>query len=375
MAHDVETVIVGAGVVGLSIARELARKGHEVLILEQKNHFGSETSARNSEVIHAGIYYAKNSLKARLCTRGKALLYEYCDAHAIGFKRLGKIIVATSDQQVAALAEINNKARANGVHDLQSLSRDAITELEPAIDAKAGLLSPSTGILDSHGFMLSLLGNAESDGAMVAYNSSVIAITACHDGFKLSVSDEQTTQLSCKHLINAAGHGAPELARSLMNPNGNTVFNQNSNQVPQAGFAKGNYFRLQGKTPVSRLIYPVPVDGGLGVHITIDMAGQCRFGPDVEWQDTLNYDVDAERATHFYAAIRRYWPALEDNALVPDYAGIRPKIRFNEKPYNDFIIQGSQTHGIHGLVNLFGIESPGLTSSLAIAENVSSLLN
>ena len=365
MSHDVDTIVVGAGVVGLAIARALAVAGNDVLILEEKHLFGSETSARNSEVIHAGIYYPKNSHKALLCIRGKQLLYDYCKTHAIEHKQLGKIIVATSVSQVSELDAINARARANGVEDLQRLSGDDITALEPAIVAKAGLLSPSTGIIDSHGLMLSLLGSAESHGAMIAYNSKVDHIAMSDDGFSVTVVDQGKITIDCKRVVNAAGHGACAVA--------NAIQHLPRECIPVARFSKGNYFRLQAKTPVSRLIYPVPEPGGLGVHITLDLGGQSRFGPDVQAQELLDYNVDAERAMQFYDAIRRYWPALEDNTLVPDYAGVRPKVAFDNVLASDFIIQGKQTHGIDGLVNLYGIESPGLTSSLAIAEWVSDM--
>jgi len=366
MKYDIETVVVGAGVVGLAIASTLANAGQEVLILERNNLFGSETSARHSEVIHAGIYYPKNSLKAIMCTRGKALLYKYCTDHNIAHKRIEKIIVATTAAQVDELKDINKHARANGVNDLRLLSSADISQLEPAIKAQAGLLSPSTGIIDSHAFMLSLLGKAESCGAMIAYNSKVDQVALNNGGFTVSVGGEQNMQLKCKRLVNTAGHGACALAQ---NTHGIAA-----QHTPTARYAKGNYFRLIGKSPVSRLIYPVPEPGGLGVHITLDMAGQSRFGPDVQWLNSLDYHVDKDRALHFYDAIRQYWPALKDNALVPDYAGVRPKIEFNGKAYNDFLIRGPDTHGINGLVNLFGIESPGLTSSLAIAEHVQAKL-
>lgn len=363
VSPDVQTIVVGAGVIGLAIASKLAQAGHDVLIIESKHLFGSETSARNSEVIHAGIYYEKDSLKAQLCTRGKKLLYQYCEQHAVPFKRLEKIIVACSEQQVEALHGIRMRAQQNGVDDLQLLSEADVAQLEPAIKAKAGLLSPSTGIVDSHAFMLSLLGKAEQHGAMIAYNSCVQSITPTEEKFGVRVIiDDDATHISCENLINAAGHGACALAEATTG--------LASDCIPTPRFSKGNYFRLQDKTPVSRLIYPVPEPGGLGVHITIDMAGQSRFGPDVQPQNELNYHVDETRSAHFYHAIRRYWPALKDDTLVPDYAGVRPKIEFNGKPYNDFIIQNQQTHNIKGLVNLFGIESPGLTASLAIAELV-----
>jgi len=324
MTHDVETVVVGAGVIGLGIASALAAAGQDVLILEQKHLFGSETSARHSEVIHAGIYYPKNSLKARLCTQGKALLYQYCVEHDIAHKRIEKIIVATTAAQAAELDSIKKRAQANGVTDLRLLTRSEISQLEPQISAHAGLLSPSTGIIDSHAFMLSLLGKAESDGAMLAYHSIVEQITPDDNGFTIVVGGEQNMKIKCLRVINAAGHGACAIAQSIPG--------FNPQLIPKARYAKGNYFRLRGKSPVSRLIYPVPEPGGLGVHITLDLGGQSRFGPDVQWQNTLDYRVDADRANHFYDAIRRYWPALKDDALVPDYAGVRPKIEFNETP-------------------------------------------
>lgn len=360
--HDIETIVIGAGVVGLAIASALAENGHEVLILEQHVAFGTETSARNSEVIHAGIYYSQNSLKAKLCTRGKALLYAYCDQHGVAYKRLGKLIVATSDEQVSTLDTIAAKASANGVNDLSLLKANEIHELEPAIKAQAALLSPSTGIVDSHGLMLSLIGKAESLGAMIAYGSVVKKVESVNGGFALNIVGDEEVNITAKNVINAAGHGAINIAQQTVG--------LNQSLVPQASYAKGNYFRLKGRTPVSRLIYPIPEPGGLGVHITIDLAGQCRFGPDVQWQDSLEYEVDPARADSFCEAIRRYWPALEDDALVPDYAGVRPKITFHGAAYTDFMIQTSAEHGMHGLVNLFGFESPGLTSCLAIAELV-----
>jgi len=362
VSHDVQTIVIGAGVVGLAIASSLSQAGHDVLILESKHLFGSETSARNSEVIHAGIYYKRDSLKAQLCTRGKKLLYEYCEQHAVPYKRLQKIIVASSENQVEELKGIRARAEQNGVNDLQSISANDIAHMEPAIVALAGLLSPSTGIIDSHSLMLSLLGKAEQHGAMIAYNSHVQSITPIASGFSLKVLNGQTTDVNCANVINAAGHGACALARATVD--------LAEQQVPTERFSKGNYFRLQGKTPVSRLIYPVPEPGGLGVHITIDMAGLSRFGPDVQPLEVLDYHVDETRSLNFYDAIRRYWPALKDRTLIPDYAGVRPKIEIKGELYDDFIIQTEETHTFKGLVNLFGIESPGLTASLAIAERV-----
>ncbi len=360
MAHDVHTVIIGAGVIGLAIARKLACDGTDVLILETNSLFGQETSARNSEVIHAGIYYAKDSLKAKLCVQGKHQLYDYCNTHAIEHTRCGKLIVATNDEQAAELKNIEQRAIANGVDDLQWLNAADIARIEPQIHAQVALLSPSTGIINSHDYMLSLLGEAQERNAFIAYQSTVTSVKV-HNGFTLSINnDGETNTITCKNLINAAGHGAIPLAHK--------IDKLNDQHIPQQAFAKGNYFKLNAKPPVTHLIYPIPEPGGLGIHITLDRAGQCRFGPDVQWQDDLNYEVDAERAQQFYGAIRDYWPALPDNALTPDYAGIRPKINVNNKPYTDFLIQQENVHGIAGLTNLFGMESPGLTASLAIAD-------
>lgn len=362
MAYDVHTVIVGAGVIGLAIARKLACDGTEVLILESNSLFGQETSARNSEVIHAGIYYANNSLKAKLCVQGKHQLYDYCKTHSIEHQRCGKLIVAINDNQEQELQRIQQRAIANGVDDLQLLDTAGVKQLEPNIRAQAALLSPSTGIINSHDYMLSLLGEAQAHNAFIAYQSTVTSIQV-NNGFTLTVNNEgDISTINCKRLINAAGHGAIPLAHA--------IDKLAAEHIPEQAFAKGNYFKLNGKPPVTHLIYPIPEPGGLGIHITLDRAGQCRFGPDVQWQDNLDYEVDAERANTFYGAVRDYWPALPDNALTPDYAGIRPKIKINNELFTDFVIQQENTHGIAGLTNLFGMESPGLTASLAIADRV-----
>jgi len=369
---SVEAVVIGAGVVGLAVARQLASDGREVVILESEDHPGSGISARNSEVIHAGIYYPADSLKARHCVRGRELLYEYCEQHQVRADKCGKLIVATSSEQLETLSEIKLKAEANGVDDLRFLDSSEVASLEPALSTFGALLSPSTGIVDSHGFMLSMLGEAESHGAMLALGATVTGITGRHDHTELVVDGEQPMRLRSKVVVNASGHGAVSLATQA-GVNRECADGRPSS-VPKAVLAKGSYFLLNQPSPVSRLVYPVPVSGGLGVHITLDMAGRARFGPDVEWVDDFDYQVDPSRAESFYEAIRRYWPALPDSALAADYAGIRPKIAFDDAIYPDFVIEGPETTQLPGLVNLLGIESPGLTSSLAIAEHVATLV-
>jgi L-2-hydroxyglutarate oxidase LhgO len=365
---SVDTVVIGAGVVGLAIARELAIAGHEVVILEQDAHFGSGTSSRNSEVIHAGIYYAPGSLKATLCVEGREQLYEYCASHGVGHRRCGKLIVATEPDQVAGLDKIERRALAAGVDNLRWLGRDEAIALEPALRCHRALLSPSTGIVDSHGLMLAYLGDAEDRGAMLARRSRVRSVTrGASGGFVLDVDAEgDHTRLACRRLVNSAGLAAPAIAR--------TIDGLDPGLVPPAFMAKGNYFSLGVRCPFSRLIYPIPNEAGLGVHLTIDLGGQGRFGPDVEWVDTENYDVDPRRADGFYEEIRAYWPGLPDGSLQPGYAGIRPKIVGPDAPAADFVISGPAEHGLDGLVNLFGIESPGLTASPAIAGRVGRML-
>jgi L-2-hydroxyglutarate oxidase LhgO len=359
---SIECVVVGAGVVGLAVARRLALAGHEVLILEGESAIGTVTSSRNSEVIHAGIYYSHDSLMARFCVRGRKMLYAYCAEHGIPHRNCGKLIVATSDAETGKLAAIRAHAELNGVDDLRMISAAEARALEPAVHCTAALLSPSTGIIDSHGYMLALRGDAEAHGASVAFNAPLQSAAIDNDGFVIDVGGSDPLIVGCRILINAAGLNAPALARNIAG--------MPQHKIPTAFFAKGNYFSLVSRAPFSRLIYPVPVPGGLGVHLTLDMAGQARFGPDVEWVDTIDYAVDAQRAAKFYPAIRRYWPGLPDGALQPSYSGIRPKIVPPAVANQDFVVQGPRDHGIDGLVNLFGIESPGLTSSLAIADHV-----
>ncbi|MGE8365640.1 NAD(P)/FAD-dependent oxidoreductase [Cupriavidus sp.] len=367
--EQVDCVVIGAGVVGLAVARQLALQGREVIILEAENAFGTITSARNSEVIHAGIYYPAGSLKAEMCVRGKSMLYDYCASHHINHQRCGKLIVATTEAQVATLEGIRAKAAANGVHDLQLLSQAEAQALEPNLQCRAALLSPSTGIVDSHGLMLALLGDAENAGAMLAVQSPVAGGAVTPHGIRLDVGGQGEaagTTLLARTVINSAGLTAPALARSIEG--------MPAAHIPPQYYAKGCYFTLAGRAPFSRLIYPVPEAAGLGVHLTIDLGGQARFGPNVRWIDEIEYGVDPADADGFYCEVRNYWPGLPDGALQPGYAGIRPKISGPGEPAADFRIDGPATHGVPGLVNLFGIESPGLTSSLALAERVASLL-
>ncbi len=362
MAERIECVVAGAGVVGLAVARALAQRGVETVVLEQATCIGSETSSRNSEVIHAGIYYAPNSLKAQLCVAGKRELYGYCDEHGVAYSRCGKLIVATDIAQLSRLESIQANARASGVDDLTWLSRDEVREREPALACVGALLSPSTGIIDSHGFMLSLQGELEDAGGMLAFGSPVLGGRCVDDGVLLQVGGEQPMELHTRLLINCAGLHAQALASKLAGfP---------AAQVPSCYYAKGNYYNLTTRSPFQHLIYPVPEKAGLGVHLTLDLAGAARFGPDVEWVEAIDYCVDPARADGFYDAIRRYWPDLPDNALAPGYAGIRPKLQAPGEPAADFRVEGEGRHGVRGVVNLFGIESPGLTASLAIADYV-----
>lgn len=364
--ESVDCVVAGAGVVGLAVARSLALAGREVLLLEAAEAIGTGTSSRNSEVIHAGIYYPAGSLMARHCVAGRRMLYAFCAERGVPHARCGKLIAATSEEEAGRLASIQARAAANGVEDMRVLSRDEAVALEPALSCHGALLSPSTGILDSHAYMLALQGDAENAGAVLAFHSPVLSGRVVPEGIVLETGGAEPMTLLCRSLVNAAGLGAPALGRAIAGLPPETV--------PREYYAKGNYFTLAGRSPFSRLIYPVPVPGGLGTHLTIDLGGQARFGPDVEWVDHIDYEVDPRRGDSFYEAIRRYWPALPDGALQPGYSGIRPKIVPRGAPAQDFVIQGPALHGVPGLVNLYGIESPGLTASLAIAETVADLL-
>ncbi len=364
MTESVECVVIGAGVVGLAIARRLAMAGREVVVLEAAETIGTGTSSRNSEVIHAGIYYPPGSLKAALCVAGRHALYRYCADHGVPHARLGKLIVAVGEPELPALAALRQTAEANGVDDLEWLDAEALHRLEPAVRGVAALHSPSTGVIDSHGYMLALRGEAEDHGAMIAFHTPMVAAQRADPGFVVHTGGATPMALACAVLVNAAGLDAPAVARSL----------GGGPPAPPSVFAKGSYFVLAGRTPFRHLIYPIPEPGGLGVHVTLDLGGQAKFGPDVEWVETIDYTIDPARGDRFYAAVRRYWPDLPDGALLPGYTGIRPKLHRAGEPAADFRIDGPRDHGIAGLVQLFGIESPGLTASLAIADHVAGLL-
>ncbi len=360
--EQVDCVVIGAGVVGMACARALALSGRDVIVIEKESLPGSEISARNSGVIHAGIYYPQNSLKAELCIKGKALLYSYCQNHTVPHKNCGKLIVATTSTEEQTLEEIRQRALKSGVDDLRYLSLSETKDREPELHATKVLYSPSTGIVDVHNLILAFQGDLENHGGMIAFNTPVTGGEVSDQGIILHTGGESPMTLRAKTVINAGGLHAPTLAGKLTN------FPKEC--VPDLFYAKGNYFSLSGKAPFSSLIYPVPEAAGLGVHVTLDMEGQIRFGPDVEWVETLCYEVSPDRSKPFYDAIRRYWPALKDGTLTPDYSGIRPKLQAPGNPAVDFVIQDQNNHGVPGLVNLFGIESPGLTASMAIAEKV-----
>jgi len=362
--EKLDAVVIGAGVVGLAVARALALAGREVVILEAEEAIGTHTSSRNSEVIHAGIYYPAGSLKARACVEGKTLLYEYCVGHGVPHRRCGKLIVASEQAQVEELQKIQSRAHANGVTDVVWMTRAQALALEPELACAAALYSPSTGIIDSHALMLAYLGDAEARGAMLALKSPLERVVIRNGLFEIHVAGSDP--IASEILVNSAGLRAPTVARSMEG--------YRAELAPRELYAKGNYYSLARRPPFSRLVYPVPEPGGLGVHVTLDLAGQARFGPDVEWVERIggkeDYAVDPRRAERFYAAIRRYWPGLPDGALLPGYAGIRPKTAGPGEPAPDFQLQGPAAHGIPGLVHLFGIESPGLTASLALADAV-----
>ncbi len=367
MDESLDVVVIGAGVIGLAVAREFARAGREVVVLEHNARIGEETSSRSSEVIHAGIYYPTDSLKARFCVRGKNLLYHYCDDHGIPHRRCGKLVLALSAEQEFRLSALLDQARTNGVDDLQPLSKEDVAAVEPAVRCTAGLLSPSTGILESHSFMLALHGDLEAAGGHVAVLSEFVGGSIDDDGIRLSVrSDGEDLRIHAQAVVNAAGLRATQVAGLFAG--------LDSRHVPRTRYAKGTYFVLQQKSPFKHLVYPLPEGAGLGVHVTLDLAGQTRFGPDVEWISEIDYRPDPGRAEVFYEAIRAYWPAIPAGSLAPGYVGIRPKLVGPGEPAGDFVIQGPEQHDAAGLVNLFGIESPGLTASLAIGEEVARIL-
>ncbi len=362
MTERVDCVVIGAGVVGLACAKWLAEAGREVIVLEAADMIGSETSSRNSEVMHAGIYYPTGTFKAKACVEGKNWLYQYCAERGVPHKRISKLIVASAESELPRLDTLKAQADANNVRDLEYLSPEVVRQMELEVFCVGALLSPSTGIIDSHSLMLAYQGDAEEAGAMIAFLSPVIGGEVKEDGILLHVGGEEPMDLLATTVVNSAGLHAPKLARSIKGIP--------ADSIPQDYLAKGNYYSLLGKQPFRHLVYPMPVPGGLGVHVTLDMGGQCKFGPDVEWVETLDYEVDPRRADSFYDAVRLYYPGLQDGALIPAYSGMRPKIHGPGEPQPDFMVQGPETHGIPGLVNLFGIESPGLTASPAVAMEV-----
>lgn len=373
--EQVDCVVIGAGVIGLAVAREMALQGRETILLERESAFGTISSARNSEVIHAGIYYPKDSLKAKLCVQGNRLLYEYCRTHQVSTQPYGKLIVATDDSQLNDLQAILYKAQNNQVPDIKMIAGDEAKHLEPHLHCSSAILSSTTGIVDSHGYMLSLLGGFEDAGGMVAYQSPLVSArpvdSDTEQGFILEIGGADQMQIQTRLLINCAGMSAPAIAKKI---EGLAL-----EQIPKAYFAKGNYFSLSGKSPFNHLIYPIPEPGGLGVHLTLDMGGQAKFGPDVEWleiehEEEIDYTVNMSRGDGFYEAVRRYWPGLRDGSLQPDYSGVRAKIVPPNTPAGDFCFNGPQDHGMQGLFNLYGFESPGLTSSLAIAKHLEGLI-
>jgi L-2-hydroxyglutarate oxidase LhgO len=358
---ELDAVVIGGGVVGLALARGLALSGRAVTLLEAEPRLGSHTSSRNSEVIHAGIYYASGSLKARLCVTGKHALYAYCEREGVPHERLGKVIVATRDEEIPVLERLRAQAEANGVADLVWLDSADISALEPALSAVRGLLSPSTGIIDSHEYMNALRRDAERAGADVVLSTPVLSGRVIEGGVELSIGGADPATAACRAVVNAAGLRAQDVSRSIAGVP--------LESIPGQYFAKGHYFVLGGPAPFKRLVYPVPAPGGLGVHVTLDLAKQARFGPDVSWLDDIDYGFDESRAASFYEAIRNYYPALEAGSLTPGYTGIRPKLGPAGAPAHDFVVQGPADHGVAGLLNLYGIESPGLTASLALADH------
>jgi L-2-hydroxyglutarate oxidase LhgO len=365
VSEHVDVVVIGAGVVGLAVARALALSGREVLVLESERGIGTGVSARNSEVIHGGLYYPPGSLKAKFCVEGNRMLYAYCAERGIGHERCGKLVVAAHTDQIPKLEQLQRTGTTNGMTDLRMLTGEEAMAMEPELTCAAALHSPSSGIVDTHALMLSLQGDAENAGAMVVFGSPVVGGKVTDDGVLIETGGDEPMTLLAKLVVNSASLHAQALAH--------TIDGFPTEHIPPSHYAKGNYFSISGRAPFSRLIYPVPEAAGLGVHLTIDMGHQARFGPDVEWVDTLDYEVDPQRADSFYAAIRTYWPALKDGALQPAYSGIRPKIQAPGEPAVDFMITGPAEHGVPGIIHLFGIESPGLTSCMAIADHVAGM--
>jgi L-2-hydroxyglutarate oxidase LhgO len=364
---NVETIVVGAGVVGLAIARQLAIAGQEVVVLEAQGAIGTQTSSRNSEVIHAGIYYPQDWLKTRLCIEGRAKLYRYCESRGVPHRRLGKLIVAATEAELPLLEQKFIQARANGLGLITHITQQEIQELEPNVTAVAGLHSPETGIVDSHQLMLSLQGDLEEAGGVVSCQSPFDSGKATEKGFEVAIGGEQSYRLNCRRLINSAGLNAQVVAGRFVG--------LSAEHIPDLGFARGKYYSLQGRSPFKRLVYPVPADGGLGIHVTLDLAGQARFGPDVHWIDGLDYDFDESVIGIVADDIRRYYPELDESRLQAGYTGIRAKLSGPGSSGADFVVSGPTIHGLSGLVNLYGIESPGLTASLALADYVLRLLD
>lgn len=365
MSMEIDCIVIGAGVVGLAVARALQERGREVVLLEKERAFGTATSSRNSEVIHAGIYYPPGSLKASLCVRGKQLLYAYCEARGVPYARIGKVIVASQDVEVATLEKYLATARANGVGDLEWLDASQLHALEPAVRAVRGLWSPSTGIIDSHAYMQALLNDFEMAGGQFVRASPVISGRSIGSGIELTLGDAEMTVVKARTVVNSAGLHAPDVAARIegLTPDA----------APRPHYAIGHYYTLTRKSPFHHLVYPVASKGGLGVHVTLDLSGAARFGPDVRWRETIDYAFDDSRRDAFVEAIRAYYPDIQPSDLSPGYTGMRPKISGPEDPNRDFVIQNCTTFGVEGLINLFGIESPGLTASLAIAEQVCAL--
>ncbi|PIE43889.1 MAG: FAD-dependent oxidoreductase [Gammaproteobacteria bacterium] len=362
--YSADTVIVGAGVVGLAVAARLARSGREVFVVEKHPSFGVETSSRNSEVIHAGIYYPETSLKTRLCVRGKQLLYDYCERNRVPFRRCGKLIVATEKRQLDKLDKLYQQGLCNGVADLRLYSRETIARRYPALFAHSAIWSPSTGIIDSHRLMVQLKQEAERDGTLFLFKHEVLRGDFVSDRIELGVKtpEAEVCLITASEVVNCAGLSALQWL--------NCSSGIELTELPEPCFAKGNYYRLTGRPPTDCLVYPIPEETGLGVHLTLDLTGAARFGPDVEWLDEPDYQVSAESLPRFYQEVRKYWPSLPEASLTADYCGVRPKIKRDGRLVNDFVIQCSDSHQVTGLVNLLGIESPGLTCCLALAEMV-----
>ncbi len=362
---EIDVAVIGAGVIGLAVGRAFALQGREVMIFESEPSIGMHTSSRNSEVIHSGIYYKPGSLKAKLCVEGKEQIYEYCDSHAISHNKIGKVVVASSEAEVTKLEKLKEQGEVNGVIDLEWLTEEDIKQIEPLVHGVLGLWSPSTGIIDSDAFLKSLQHEAEEHQAWIIPSTPVLGGEILEEKKLLKIGGREPVTVSSKVVVNAAGLYAPQVARSISGVP--------SDKIPQSYLTKGHYFMLSGKSPFSYLVYPLPEKGGLGIHATINLAGKTRFGPDVTSIDSVDYSFDETLSEKFYQIIRSYYPALQDGQLYPGYTGIRPKIGSPDE-VQDFLIQGPHEHGIEGLVNLFGIESPGLTASLAIAEYVVSMI-